>query len=262
MQEKMEKDKYKYQYGFSEEHPDEMYNIEKRSQKGNKTIAVLLEHLELEGRVPTELNVLDIGCSTGFMTGLYGQNFREVVGIDIDEGAVQFARRHNSGENIRYFVSDSMNTNFDNESFDVISCTHIYEHVPDSKRLISEIYRLLKKGGICYFAAGNRLILIEAHYRLPLLSVVPKPLAHLYLRILGRGTYYYENHLTYWGLKKLVSPFEISDYTLKIIEDPERYHATDMVRPNSLKQKIALWLLKVAYFISPTYIWVLKKEAR
>ncbi|MBN1573186.1 MAG: class I SAM-dependent methyltransferase [Deltaproteobacteria bacterium] len=252
-------EEYKYQYGFSEEHPDEMYDFEKRTRKGNKTMAVLLDYLSGKGKDPTELRLLDIGCSTGFMTRLYGRYFGEVVGIDIDEGAVRYAKENNSGENIGYFVSDSMDTGFDNESFDVISCTHIYEHVPDSKRLVSEIYRLLKKGGACYFAAGNRLVPIEGHYRLPLLSVIPKPLAHLYLRILGRGTYYYESHLTYLGLKRLVSPFEICDYTLKVIEDPERYHAADMVRPGSIKQKIALTFLKVAYFISPTYIWVLKK---
>lgn len=255
-------EEYKYQHGFSEAHPEEMYNVGKRSQKGNKALAVLLEHLEGEGRDPAGLKVLDIGCSTGFMTRLYGLNFGEVVGIDIDGGAVRYAKRHNSMENIRYFVSDSMNINFEDESFDVVSCTHIYEHVPDSKRLISEIYRVLKKGGICYFAAGNRLNLIEGHYRLPFLSVIPKPLAHLYLRILRRGDYYYENHLTYWGLKRLVFPFQIHDYTLKIIENPEKYYATDMVWPNSFKQKIALLILKAAYFISPTYIWVLKKGGR
>jgi 2-polyprenyl-3-methyl-5-hydroxy-6-metoxy-1,4-benzoquinol methylase len=196
------------------------------------------------------------------MTRLYGEKFMEVIGIDIDAEAVQYAHKNNSIGNIEYFVSDSMNTGFEDESFDVITCTHIYEHVPDSQRLISEIHRLLKSGGICYFAAGNRLNLIEGHYRLPLLSVIPKPLAHLYLRILGKGTYYYENHLTLWGLKKLVSSFEIEDYTLKIIEDPKKYHATDMLRPDSARQKIYLALLKTAYFISPTYIWILKKSNR
>ena len=239
-----------------------MYNIEKRTQKGNKTLTVLFDYLAKENKDPAKLNILDIGCSTGFMTRLYGENFREAVGIDIDEQAIQFAAEHNSSENIKYHISDSMNTNFDDKSFDVISCTHIYEHVPNAGKLISEIYRLLKNGGICYFAAGNRLTLIEGHYRLPLLSVFPKPLAHLYLKILRRGTFYYENHLTFWGLKKLVSSFEINDYTLKIIEDPEKYHATEMIKPNSIKQRIFLRLLKAAYFISPTYIWVLKKKAR
>jgi ubiquinone/menaquinone biosynthesis C-methylase UbiE len=236
-----------------------MYDVEKRTRKGNKTMAVLIDYLSGEGKDPASLKLLDIGCSTGFMTGLYGQSFGEVVGIDIDGGAVRYAQENNSAENIEYLVSDSMATGLDDESFDVVTCTHIYEHVPDSKRLVSEIYRLLKKGGICYFAAGNRLVLIEGHYRLPLLSVVPKPLAHLYLKILRRGNYYYENHLTYRGLKRLVSPFEIHDYTLKVIGDPERYHATDMVRAGSLKQKVVLGLLRNAYFISPTYIWVLKK---
>jgi ubiquinone/menaquinone biosynthesis C-methylase UbiE len=255
----METEKYRYQYGFSEEHPEEMYDVEKRTRKGNKTMAVLLDHLSGEGKDPAGLRLLDIGCSTGFMTRLYARSFDAVVGIDIDEGAVKYARENNAEENIEYLVSDSMATGLDDGSFDVVTCTHIYEHVPDSKRLLSEIYRLLKKGGVCYFAAGNRLVLIEGHYGLPLLSVVPKPLAHLYLKILGRGDYYYENHLTYRGLKKLVSPFEIHDYTLKVIEDPEKYHATDMVGPGSVKQKIVLGLLKAAYFISPTYIWVLEK---
>jgi SAM-dependent methyltransferase len=123
-------------------------------------------------------------------------------------------------ENVKSHLSDSMSTNFDEKSFDVISCTHIYEHVSNAHKLFSEIYKLLKSVGICYFTAGNRLTLIEGHYRLPLLSVFPKPLTNLYLKILRRGIFYYENHLTFWELKKLVSSFEINDYMLKIIEDP------------------------------------------
>ena len=256
----MEKDKY--QHGFSKDHADEMYDIKKRTQKAKKTLSIIVDYLEKEKKNPKKLKLLDIGCSTGFMTRLYGEKFMAVIGIDIDRDAIQYALKNNSSENIEYFVSDSMNTDLEDESFDVITCTHIYEHVPDSHRLMSEIYRLLKSGGICYFAAGNRLNLIEGHYGLPLLSVIPKSLAHLYLRILGKGIFYYENHLTLWGLKKLVSSFEIEDYTLKIIEDPEKYHAEEMIRPNSAKQKIYLALLKITYFISPTYIWVLRKNRR
>jgi len=125
-----------------------------------------------------------------------------------------------------------MNTGFDNESFDLVICAQVYEHVPDSKQLLAEIKRLLKPNGICYFAAGNRLNLIEGHYKLPFLSVIPKPLAHVYLLILGRGKYYYENHLTYWRLKRLVLQFEfdVVDYTAKVIYEPEKYSATEIVR--------------------------------
>ena len=84
-------------------------------------------------------------------------------------------------------------------------------------------------------------------------------MAHWYLRLLGRGSFYYENHLTYWGLRKLVSRFELLDYTIKVVEDPVRFHAAEVVRPGSLAQKISRLLLSVVYWACPTYLWLLKK---
>ena len=244
-----------YQYGFSAQHADSMYDVDKRTRKAGKMLSVV-------GAVCGDLStksLLDVGCSTGIMTGLYGTKFARVVGIDIDEPAVKFAIRNNTSDNVSFRLGSADNTGLEDESFDVVSCTHIYEHVPDSRRLMSEIYRVLKPGGICYFVAGNRLLLIEGHYRLPFLSVMPKPLAHVYLRALGRGKRYYENHLTLWSLRKLVSGFEVIDFTGKIVRDPEKYSATEMISPDSFSQKIALAVLNVAYFLCPTYVWVLRK---
>jgi ubiquinone/menaquinone biosynthesis C-methylase UbiE len=157
-------------------------------------------------------------------------------------------------------VDDAMKLSFFDNSFDVVNCTHIYEHVPDSKQLMREVYRVLKPGGVCFFAAGNRLVFLEAHYKLPLLSVVPKFIAHKYIRFFKKADYYYENHLTYWGLRKLVSNFEIFDYTIKIIKNPKKYFASDMVKENSIAQFIYLNVLKMAYWLCPTFIWVLRKK--
>jgi 2-polyprenyl-3-methyl-5-hydroxy-6-metoxy-1,4-benzoquinol methylase len=250
----------RYQFGFSTIHADEMYDEEKRNIKAGKALSVLNDFLSTEGKDPATLDLLDVGCSTGFMTKSYAQRFREVTGIDIDKDAVFFAGTHNRAANIRYVVSDCLHTGFDSESFDVISCTQIYEHVPDATQLMNEIGRLLRADGICYFAAGNRLNLIEGHYGLPLLSIMPKSLGHIYLRIVGKGTYYYEKHLTLMGLKRLVSNFKIFDYTKKIIEEPAYYSATDMLIPGSIKHRIALAAVRVAYFLCPTYIWILKKR--
>jgi SAM-dependent methyltransferase len=124
---------------------------------------------------------------------------------------------------------------------------------------MSEIHRILKPGGICYFAAGNRVKFMEAHYRLPLLSVIPKWLGHIYVRLAGKAEKYYETHLSYWGLRKLVGAFEIVDYTKEVVRDPVKYSALDMVRPGSLKQKLSLAVLGAAYWCCPTYIWILRK---
>src|SRR5579859_3379934 len=167
---------HEYQLGFSAAHADQMYNPQARSQKARKVLSILEDCLGDLGN----LEHLDIGCSTGFMTKLYSERFRSTVGIDIDRPAVEFAMKENAASKIRYLVGDAMNTGLPPSSVDVVTCSHIYEHVPDSKRLLAEIHRVLRPGGVCFFAAGNRFVLIEGHYHLPLLAAIPKPLAHLY----------------------------------------------------------------------------------
>lgn len=248
-------DKSDLQLGFSEAHKDVVFSIEGRTRKAKKVLAILEDYC-------TDLNnlsALDIGCSAGNTTRVYAARFNSVVGIDVDEPAIEYAKRHNSLPNLSYRVVDSQEIRLPSDSFDVIICNHVYEHVPDSRKLLDEIYRLLKTGGICYFSAGNRLRFIEPHYRLPLLSIMPKPLAHIYLRLFKRGKFYYENHLTYWSLRKLIARFELIDYTLNVIRTPEKFLATDMVRSGSVKQKLALLILRTAYWACPTYLWLLKK---
>jgi SAM-dependent methyltransferase len=131
--------------------------------------------------------------------------------------------------------------------------------VPDARALLDEIYRVLRPGGACFFAAGNRFVLIEEHYHLPLLAAIPKRLAHHYIRWAGKADYYYENHLSYWSLKKLVARFDVVDYSRRVVADPERFHATDMIAPGSLKQRVALAVYDHARWLFPTYLWVLRK---
>ncbi len=245
------------QFEYSTYHT-EMYDTERRKNKAKKTVSILSDYLGGLNQLES-LSLLDIGCSTGIMTSEYASMFNNVKAIDIDEPAIKFAIQNNNMENVSYYLMDSMNTTFKDNNFDIITCTHIYEHVPDSQKLLNEIFRILKPGGICFFSAGNRLNLMEPHYRLPLLSIIPKPLAHLYLRFLKKGDFYYETHLTYLGLKKLVSKFDIIDYTIKVTNDPKKYHTQDILIPGSRKQKLAKIILKYFYFLSPTYLWVLKK---
>ncbi len=219
------------QLGFSNQLPGVAFDQASREVKAKKVLAVLQDCLGSLGG----LNLLDIGCSGGLMTRCYSQRFRYVAAIDVDAPAVIHAANRNSAPNLNYSIMNSESLAFLDSSFDVVTCTHIYEHVPDAHGLMAEIYRVLKPGGICFFSAGNRLSLIEPHYRLPLLSVIPKWSAHWYLRLLNRGNEYYETHLTYWGLKRLVNRFEVIDYTKKVIAEPERYQADDMLISGSYK---------------------------
>jgi SAM-dependent methyltransferase len=42
---------------------------------------------------------------------------------------------------------DLTNLTFNNDSFDVIICNHVLEHIPDDAKAMSEMYRVLKPGG-------------------------------------------------------------------------------------------------------------------
>ena len=97
-------------------------------------------------------------------------------------------RECNDLANVDFKVMHALHTGFADNIFDVVVCNQMYEHVPDAEQLLQEIRRILVPGGVCYFGATNRLKVIETHYgRLPFLSFLPKPLANLYLRILGLG---------------------------------------------------------------------------
>jgi len=182
-----------------------------------------------------------------------------VRGIDIDDKAIDYALNTFSRENLHFQVGDAMAIEFPDNSFDVFVCSQVYEHVPDARKMMDEIFRVLKPEGICYFAATNRLSIEENHYNLPFLSVIPRPLGHLYLRLAGKGKYYYEKHLSYWGLKRLVSRFEIVDYSGKLINDPESFNVAYMLAPGSTKQKLAQFIVEWIYWLCPGYLWLLKK---
>lgn len=249
-----------YQHGFSEQHEAALYNREGRRQKAEKVLVAIEDYLLTQHVDPGALSLLDVGASTGIMTEVYAERFARTVGVDIDDAAIRSARAMGVA-GATFVLGDSMHLPFADGAFDVAICTHIYEHVPDAVLLMDEIYRVLAPGGACYFAAGNRLRLMEPHYRLPLLSVIPKLVADRYLRLVRRGDHYYETHLTHGQLRRLVARFEIIDYTSRIVEDPGRFRATDQVRPGGFTHALARLLVRRAYSFVPTYHWMLRKPS-
>jgi len=243
-----------YQYNFSTKN-ELMFDNSIRLSKANKTLSVLKDYL---GNLD-DLTLLDIGCSSGIMTFEYSQHFKNVVGVDLDSNAIQYAKEHKSKDNITYINKPIEEIEIERNSIDVITCSHIYEHVPSPRILLDRIYELLKPGGVCYFAAGNRFQIMEAHYRLPFLSFFPKKISNNYIKLFRDEEEYYENLFSHRSLKKLVKNFEINDYTLEVIRKPSKFSANDLLSENTIKYYIVNFLAKLFYFVIPTYIWILKK---
>lgn len=245
-----------YQKDFSSLH-ESMFDVDGRGRKAQTALCVLRRVL---GERLRHTRLLNVGSSSGIMDAVFASEVGEVVGIDIDEGAVAHARSNFQRDNLRFEVGDGLNIPFPDASFDALVCSQVYEHVPDQPRLLAELERVLKPGGICYFAATNRYILIEPHFRLPFLSWLPPPLADLYLRASGKGGRYYERMRSYPKLCRLVARFELIDYTAAVLDDPQSYAFDYLVRPGSAVQRISRFVARRLPWICPGYLWILRKR--
>ncbi|MGB1142702.1 MAG: class I SAM-dependent methyltransferase, partial [Halioglobus sp.] len=206
----------------------------------------------------TDLHVLDVGSSSGIIDNYLADYFGQVTGIDIDEPAMAHARATFAKPNLHFEKDDVMQLSRADDSIDAVVCTQIYEHVPDAQQMFREIFRVLKPGGFCYFAGNNRIMLMEPHYKLPLLSAIPRPLAHHYMRLAGKGDYYHEKHFTRGTLQRLCGAFNIVDYSERVIAEPTRYGVEYMLPPGSMRWRVAHTVARYAKWATPM-IWILEK---
>jgi SAM-dependent methyltransferase len=233
-----------------------LLNAASRKRKAKKILAVLSDFLD---RPLEDLDCLDIGCSGGHITHELAARFRRTVGLDTDAQALDIARSIGAVPGLTFEQGSATTMAYADESFDVVVCNHVYEHVNDQQAMLRELRRVLRPGGVCYFGAGNRFAPIEPHYRLPALAWPPKPIANMYLRLAGRTGPYGENHLSYWGLRRLVSGFRLHDYTPRILREPRRFSGGDATYDRLPTRLLADWMLRLARPAFPTYVWLLEK---
>jgi 2-polyprenyl-6-hydroxyphenyl methylase/3-demethylubiquinone-9 3-methyltransferase len=104
------------------------------------------------------LKVLDVGCGGGFTSEFLAKRGAIVSGIDLSKSLIETAKKHaeENGLSIDYRQGRAENLEYENESFDVVICVDAVEHVSDLKKVISEIHRVLKKGGLFLFDTINK----------------------------------------------------------------------------------------------------------
>lgn len=230
---------------------DRTRNEQLRRVKAAKIVSVL-EHFLGAGGLAARTAV-DVGCSTGFTAAALADAGAAVIGLDIDVPGLRYASERFGGS-ISFLCADGSALPFPDRSIDIVVFNHIYEHVVDADAVMSEIRRVLRPDGVAYLGLGNRLGVVEPHYRLPFLSWLPRNLADRYVAATGRAPNYYERFRTRRALRRMCGDLQVWDYTYTILADASRFQAHDMVPRRLRSLPPAFWHLFAP--VMPTFIWV------
>lgn len=145
--------------------------------------------------------VLDVGCGGGILSEAMAGRGAQVTGIDLGEKALKVAQLHKleSGAAVDYrLVSVEELAEEQPESFDVVTCMEMLEHVPDPSAIVGACTRLVKPGGQVFFSTLNR------NPKSYLLAVIG---AEYVLNMLPKGTHDY---------RKFIKPSELSAWCRQV----------------------------------------------
>ena len=95
--------------------------------------------------------VLNLGTGEGDYDPMIVQYCKQLSACDINEADIAFAKELNGAiDNIEYQIEDALNLSYPDNSFDLIVSVDVLEHVGHPERMVEEIGRVLKPGGMAF----------------------------------------------------------------------------------------------------------------
>jgi 2-polyprenyl-6-hydroxyphenyl methylase/3-demethylubiquinone-9 3-methyltransferase len=100
-------------------------------------------------------SILDVGCGAGFLANALAKKGYTVTGIDISGKSLEIARKRDLTGNVIYRQENAYDLTI-NQEFDVVTAMDFLEHITDPQKVIQEMSRVLKPGGLFLFHTFNR----------------------------------------------------------------------------------------------------------
>lgn len=104
----------------------------------------------LERRLEAGLSLLDVGCGPGTITVEFADRLApgRVVGLDAAAEVIERASSEFPRPNLEFVVGDGYALPFDDDTFDIAHAHQTLQHVADPVRMLRELRRVVKPGGI------------------------------------------------------------------------------------------------------------------
>jgi SAM-dependent methyltransferase len=105
---------------------------------------------------------LDLGSGEGFGAAILARRASEVVGVDIDDTAVEHSRRSYGGTRLAFSQGSVTDLSmFDAQSFDAVVAFEVIEHVAEHEQVLAEVRRVLSDEGILIMSTPDRHVYSE-----------------------------------------------------------------------------------------------------
>lgn len=148
------------------EYTKQQYNKEENVKRYGEGIKIGLwnsEKIFFEKYLKKDDYILDLGCGAGRTTfALNEMGYKNIIGVDIAENLIQYAKNYarENGFDIDFKIGDATQLRFDDNTFDaVIFSYNGMQCIPgedNRKKVLTEVYRLLKPNGYYIFTAHDR----------------------------------------------------------------------------------------------------------
>ena len=133
-------------------------------------------------------NYLDVGCGYGVNSYIFGQDFKNVVCLDLSVKHLDECRRYissKSDKNIFFLRGDVQLLPFRYECFDLVSGFSLIEHVHDRQEMLRELLAVLKNGGELVLQFPNKYFFVELHTGLLAPFLIPSYIKPWFFRKIG-----------------------------------------------------------------------------
>jgi SAM-dependent methyltransferase len=118
-----------------------------------------IEHLHRYGlacMMVANKDILDIASGEGYGSNLLASVARSVIGVDIDQAAIEHAREKYHKPNMSFLLGSADSIPVDPASIDVVVSFETLEHHDQHEKMYQEIKRILRPGGLLIISTPDK----------------------------------------------------------------------------------------------------------